>query len=213
MPAAERMGTVASSPLRSSGVAAAAAPPPAKPGSHPLGRLGRPTLWHLASEQISSTDGGSLGLWQALKEKAAGRKGLPAALDPEDAIGLLQDLFDTLRELLEDARMPVGGELVECLFKACAVHMLNLDGARELLLPMLRVAAEHANISSEEARRLQLQYAFPSAESKEASAQGRRGSHSGASAPASAAQLPIVSGRSSPDESTPPPKLRADAAA
>ena len=89
---------------------------------------------------------------------------------------MLTLLFDELRSLLEGSEMAVGLELVECLFKLCSPLMLGREGARELLLPMLRVAADHAAIGAEEARRLQLQYAYPPAESKDASPHPRRSS-------------------------------------
>ena len=38
---------------------------------------------------------------------------------------------------------------------------MNREGARELLLPLLRVAAEHAGVSEEGLRRWVKQYAFP----------------------------------------------------
>ena len=64
-------------------------------------------------------------------------------------------------EALEERPTHVGLELVEELFRACSDDLMRVEGAREVLLPLLRVAAECANIGADETRRLHLTYAYP----------------------------------------------------
>ena len=136
-----------------------------QPLQHPLGKLGQPTLWHEATAHISVGDGGVLRLWQALREKAEQPRSLPAALDVEEASALVERLFEYLHQRFDangGAQPPVvGTDLVEDLFKACSSSMIHTDGAREVLLPLLRVAAECGSVTADETRRLSLMYAHP----------------------------------------------------
>ena len=157
----------------------AAEPPPVVapvPPANPLGRLSQPTLWHMAAESISESDGGSLRLWQALKERAATQK-LPVGVESGEAIELLDEVFDKLRVLLEEAQLTVGAELVEEMFRQSSSHCIRREGGREILMPMLKCAAEFANIPSEEVRRMTVQYCYPPPEghSKDPSPHGMHG--------------------------------------
>ena len=146
-----------------------------EPTAHPLGKLGTPGLWHEATASVSQHDGGVLRLWQALREHAERPRPLPARgellqrpLSVAQASALVQQVFEHLHGLLDapGGERPsfVGLELIESLFRACSHELVTIDGAREVLLPMLRVAAECANIGADETRRLHLTYAYPQPE-------------------------------------------------
>ena len=129
--------------------------------SHPLGKLGQPTFWHEATAHISEWDGGTLRLWQALQEAAAKPRPLPPFMSPEDATGLVDHLFDALRARIEVGPVSVGLDLLTDLFRATSKPMMEVPGAREVLLPLLRIAAEQASAGAAETRRLCHTYAFP----------------------------------------------------
>lgn len=124
--------------------------------------LGNTSVWHDATSQVSVSDGGALQLWQALREKAEQPVTPPPALTAEERVLILENLFVGLRQLLERSPpLRMGVPLVEELYRYCSREMIDHEGAREVLLPLLRLAAEHTAVSGEEARRLQMQYAFP----------------------------------------------------
>lgn len=141
--------------------------------AHPLGKLGTPGLWHEHSDRISHYDGGVLRLWQSLVEHAEHPRPLPSRpgegrerlLTAEEASALMHKVFSHLHGILggalEERPTHVGLELVEELFRACSDDLMRVEGAREVLLPLLRVAAECANIGADETRRLHLTYAYP----------------------------------------------------
>jgi hypothetical protein len=58
---------------------------------------------------------------------------------------------------------PVAPPLVEALFQRLAPLMITREGARELLLPLLRLAASHAGVPTDDLKRLTIEYAFPAA--------------------------------------------------
>jgi len=58
---------------------------------------------------------------------------------------------------------PVAPPLVEALFQRLAPLMITREGARELLLPLLRLAASHAGMPTDDLKRLTIEYAFPAA--------------------------------------------------
>ena len=153
--------------------------------SHPLGRLGRGTFWHEATSHISASDGGALRLYQAVRERAEVPRKAPPSLAPDACAALVDGLFAQLRGLLEDphrTHAAASAATVEALFKACSPEMVGTEGAREVLLPLLRVAAEHVGVSSDDARDLQLQYAFPP-ETHVGSPGARRDSFGGGGSP------------------------------
>lgn len=138
--------------------------PSAPTASHPLGKLGKGTFWHDATNHISVHDGGALKLYQAIREKAEQPRKAPPSLEPAECASLVDSFFRHLCRLLEEMpkfHMAVSAETVEELFSHSSDVMMHTEGAREVLLPLLRVAAEHVHVSSDEARRLQLQYAYP----------------------------------------------------
>ena len=104
--------------------------------------------------------------------------------------------------------MTMSIDLIERLFKTCTAHMIRTDGARELLLPMLRVAAEHANVGAEETRRMTMQYAYPEPKdpAKDISPPGRRMS-------AASAALATLAVNGSPEASPPADRAPAGGAA
>ena len=147
--------------------AASAAPSSAslKP-TQSLPTLSRRTFWRQASCAIGGTDGGALQLWQALSAKAQHRDESEGARwlreDPDEAAEVVASLFDELRSALaEEPTPPVALPLVERLFERTSSVMISREGGRELLLPLLRIAAEHAAMLAEDLRRLTLEFAFP----------------------------------------------------
>ena len=117
------------------------------------------SLWHDAVAAISANDGGRLQLWQALQHKASHREESEGARwlreAPEQATEVCEVLFDELREAFNASPPPaVAYGLIKKLFAACSSHMINREGGRELLLPLLHVAAEHAGVSKEDTRSL-----------------------------------------------------------
>ena len=152
----------------------APAPPPVPP---PAARPARPpTFWREASRLIGGADGGALRLWQALhakterrEAKGEGARWLREA--PDEAAEVVEQLFDALRQALaaSEPPPPVAPPLVEELFRSLSPTMISREGGRELLLPLLRIAAEHAGVESEELRRMTVEHAFPAvAEAAEA---------------------------------------------
>ena len=96
-------------------------------GARTAGQPTRPSQpadvpWHMAAESISESDGGSLRLWQALKERAATQK-LPVGVESGEAIELLDEVFDKLR--VEEALLTVGAELVEEMFRQSSSHCID----------------------------------------------------------------------------------------
>ena len=64
-------------------------------------------------------------------------------------------LYDELRMQLAKVPPPsIDHTLVKRLFEACSHFMINREGGRELLLPLLHVASQHAKLSKEEEREL-----------------------------------------------------------
>ena len=117
------------------------------------------SLWHEAVAAISASDGGRLQMWQALQHKASHREESEGARwlreAPEQAKEMCEVLFEELQEAFNTSPPPaVGYPLIKKLFAACSSHMINREGGRELLLPLLHVAAEHAGLSKEETRSL-----------------------------------------------------------
>ena len=98
-------------------------------------------------------------------------------MESGEAIELLDEVFDKLRILLEEAQLTVGAELVEEMFRQSSSHCIRREGGREILMPMLKCAAEFANIPSEEVRRMTVQYCYPPPEghSKDPSPHGMHG--------------------------------------
>lgn len=123
-------------------------------------------MWQLAAAKIGASDGGRLALWRALHEKHRSRLGSEGARWVREAAKEAEDvcsvLFDALSAAFEE-RPPlgIGAPLVERLFEACSSTMINREGGRELLLPLLHVAAAQAHVSREEERGLVNAHAFP----------------------------------------------------
>ena len=125
-----------------------------------------PSMWHAAVARVEASDGGRLRLWRALREKARSRSGSEGARwvreAPVEAEDVCSVLFDELGRACDEAPPPpIARPLVERLFEACSSTMINREGGRELLLPLLKVAATHAGLPRDELRALVNLHAFP----------------------------------------------------
>ena len=117
------------------------------------------SLWHAAVAVIGANDGGRLALWQALTEKDRTRSEGEGArwhrTAPKEAKEICEVLYDELRMQLAKVPPPaIDHTLVKRLFEAFSHFMINREGGRELLLPLLHVASQHAKLSKEEEREL-----------------------------------------------------------
>ena len=165
-PAAAAAAPVLTSRPPTASSSCTAPPAAAAPATAARRRLRSGLLWDEAAVEISRRDGGGLGLWQAMRDKAANRgptegaRWLRAA--PKESSEIVEGLFDDLRALLGTRPAPAVRELgtVERLFQAASHTMINREGGRELLLPLLRVAAAYAGLPEDQTRRLVVEYAF-----------------------------------------------------
>lgn len=124
-----------------------------------------PSLWQQAAAAIGASDGGRLRLWQAMQDKGRARKAGEGARwvreAPEESATVCNALFDEVRVQL--ARQPpprIDHDLVTKLFAATSHLMVTQEGGRELLLPLLHVACEHASLSLDQIRNLHTEYCY-----------------------------------------------------
>ena len=114
---------------------------------------------------ISGRDGGRMKLWQALQDKSRNRRAREGARwvteAPAEAEEICSALFDELRMLF--ARQPppaIDHALVSSLFASVSHLMVNREGGKELLLPLLHVACEHAGLEHDQMRALHDEFCY-----------------------------------------------------